>query len=188
MLESQATYAARRRVSQMAVSHWKRRGWLVLKNGKVDVEASDASLARYRSEPRPDLGRKAEPKAERKAEPKAEQPGEQPESAAGKLARLPKAELDRLLQIQRVAMADLERREAAFGLDLREGRLLKTDDVVRTNSLRCLGLRNRLLAIPSEQAIRLANCNDPAQAAGILRDAITEALNEFLREYGIAQN
>jgi len=181
MLESQATYAARHRVSQMAVSHWKRRGWLVLKNGKVDVEASDANLARYRSEPRPDLGRKAEPKAE----PKAEQPGEQPESAAGKLARLPKAELDRLLQIQRVAMADLERREATFDLDLRERRLMKTEDVVRINSTRCLGLRNRLLAIPSERAIQLANCTEPAQAADILRDAITDALNDFLREYGI---
>jgi len=37
------------------------------------------------------------------------------------------------------------------------------------------------------QAIRLCNISKPAMRADALRDAICDALNDFLREYGIGQ-
>lgn len=182
-LLSMAKYGAMHGVTKQAATKWKQRGWLVFQGDLVDVEASDRNLKQYRAagiiDRQPTVNH-SQPEAT------SHQVNASPDSVIQKgLAQLPKSELDRLLQAQRVAIAEYEKRQAKFDTDLREGRLLKTDDVVRTNSLRCLGLRNKLLAIPSEHAIRLANCNDPAQTAEILRDAITDALNDFLTEYGI---
>lgn len=47
-LETKAAYARRHGVSKPAVGKWAEKGWLVLVEGKVDVEASDANLGRYR--------------------------------------------------------------------------------------------------------------------------------------------
>ncbi len=87
---------------------------------------------------------------------------------------LTKSELDLLLQEQKVEIAEYEKRQAKWNSDIREGLLLKADDVERINSTLCLGLRNKLLAIPSEYAIKLAICNDPVQTADILRGSITD--------------
>lgn len=45
---SQAEYARLRGVSRKTVSQWKSQSWLVLRDGGVDVEATDKVLARYR--------------------------------------------------------------------------------------------------------------------------------------------
>lgn len=45
---NQAEYAAMHGVSRKTVTQWKSCGWLVFQDGKVDVEASDAQLKKYR--------------------------------------------------------------------------------------------------------------------------------------------
>ena len=159
---SMAKYGALHGVSAMAVSKWKARGWLVFQGNKVDVTSSNANLEKYRSEP----------KYDHKPDPKPDEVNTSLDVTPQKgLNQLSKAELDRLLQAQKVAIAEYEKRQAKWDTDLREGRLLKTEDVESTNSRRCLGLRNKLLAIPSEHAIQMANCgNDPAKAADITRE------------------
>jgi hypothetical protein len=47
-LVTKAEFARRHGVSKPAVQKWERNGWLVLSEGKVDAEASDAKLAKYR--------------------------------------------------------------------------------------------------------------------------------------------
>ena len=176
-------------VSRQAVAKWKKRGWLVFIDDKVDVDESNKRLKHYRSAGIVDnkvidnLVVNPSVLVVNKPAPVVNQPQES--GITKGLVHLPKSELDRLLQAQRVAIAEYEKRQVKWDADLREGKLLKTEDVERVNSVRCLGLRNKLLSIPSEHAIGLANCNDPAQAADILRDAITDALNDFLIEFGI---
>jgi hypothetical protein len=48
MLVTKAEYARRHGVSKPAVGKWEARGWLVMHEGKVDVEKSDANLSKYR--------------------------------------------------------------------------------------------------------------------------------------------
>ena len=177
-------------VSRQAVAKWKKRGWLVFIDGKVDVEESNKRLKHYRSAGIVDNkvidNLVVNPSVSVVNKPRPLDASQPQESIMTKgLAHLPKSELDRLLQAQRVAIAEYEKRQVKWDADLREGKLLKTEEVERVNSVRCLGLRNKLLSIPSEHAIGLANCNDPARAADILRDAITDALNDFLIEFGI---
>lgn len=45
MLESQAAFARRQGVSKNAVSKWKSAGYLIVRDGLVDVEATEARLA-----------------------------------------------------------------------------------------------------------------------------------------------
>lgn len=47
-LVSKSEFARSHDVSHTAVSKWQKAGWLVLKGSKVDVEASNAKLAKYR--------------------------------------------------------------------------------------------------------------------------------------------
>lgn len=47
-LESKVKYGARHGVSHTAVGKWQKAGWLVMQGKLVDVEASDAKLAKYR--------------------------------------------------------------------------------------------------------------------------------------------
>jgi len=189
LLETQTAYAKRHGVSKMAVNKWQKRGLLVLDGRLVDVEASDKNLEKYRSAPRSDgQGFKSKPESKPKSKPDSKPDNQKPEDSiptTGGIFGKPKAELDRLYRAQQVLLAELEKKQAKWDADLREGKLLDADEVERINSTRCLGLRNKLLAIPSEYAIRLANCKEPAQAAAILRDAICDALNDFLTEYGI---
>lgn len=174
-------------VTKQAASLWKKRGWLVFVGDQVDVDASNESLKRYRSAGIADTENTVKETVKQSVKQPVPVVTPPPDSGITKgLVHLPKSELDRLLQAQRVAIAEYEKRQAKWDADLREGNLLKTEEVERINSARCLGLRNKLLSIPSEHAIGLANCNDPAQAADILKDAITDALNDFLTEFGIA--
>lgn len=48
-LVTKAEFARLRGVTKAAVGKWERRGWLVLSEGKVVVEQTDAQLARYRN-------------------------------------------------------------------------------------------------------------------------------------------
>ncbi len=162
-------------VTKAAVTKWRKKGWLSFADdGKVNVEESNAKLKRYRSAPindnQPPL------------------PGSTALLSSDdfeKLNDLPKAELDRLLTAQKVAIAEYEKRQAKWEADIQEGRLIEVEKINQINSTRCIGLRNKLMAIPSEQALHLINCSNPAHMAQMLRNIITEALKDFLMEYGI---
>ncbi len=65
---SKAAYARHRGVGKSAVSNWVKRGQIVLKDGKVDVAASDAKLGH---EVDPGRGRPATTKGESPAEDSA---------------------------------------------------------------------------------------------------------------------
>jgi len=45
---NQADFAKLHSVSRKTVTQWKARGWLVIAGGKIDVEASNANIERYR--------------------------------------------------------------------------------------------------------------------------------------------
>ncbi|WP_345797166.1 hypothetical protein [Castellaniella sp. MT123] len=48
-LVSKSEYARMHGVSHTAVNKWQRAGWLVMQGSRVDVDASDAKLVRYRN-------------------------------------------------------------------------------------------------------------------------------------------
>jgi phage terminase Nu1 subunit (DNA packaging protein) len=52
-LIKQAAYAKLHDVSRKTVTMWKARGWLVMRDGLVDVEASNALLKKYRRDGAP---------------------------------------------------------------------------------------------------------------------------------------
>ncbi len=168
-------YGAKHGVSKQAALKWKKRGWLVFDGKSINVVESDKNLEKYRSD--------KTTKKDNRLSGKKTTESFQPEIS--RRSGLTKSELDLLLQEQKVEIAEYEKRQAKWNSDIREGLLLKADDVERINSTLCLGLRNKLLAIPSEYAIKLAICNDPVQTADILRGSIADALNDFLKEYGI---
>lgn len=165
-------YAASRGMSKGEASKKKTKGIIIMgEGGQVDEAMSDANLKQL------SVSRKV---SEKKKETALDF-GAPNES----VDKTPHAELQRRLTAQKVLIAQHEAKEAAFNTALREGELLKAEDVSKRDADRCLGLQRRLLAIPSEHAITLHGLKTVPELADALRKVIKDALVDFLESYGI---
>ena len=98
---------------------------------------------------------------------------------------LSRFEIDRLLQIEKLKEQEQKAKAAQFDTDIREGKLLLAEDVAKHDAEVGSQLKKKLLALPTELAVRLAALSSPAEVEGLLRAEITSALNEFLDAYGV---
>lgn len=98
---------------------------------------------------------------------------------------LPRAEVDRRLQLEKYKVESHKARAAKFETDIREGKLLLAEDVAKHDAEMGSRLKKKLLALPTELAVRVAAITSPAEVESLLRAEITDALNEFLDAYGV---
>jgi hypothetical protein len=83
------------------------------------------------------------------------------------------------------AIRSLQERQAQMDADLRDGKLLRSEDESRKSSVLATALRNKLLALPAEWALQLAAISDPALVADFTRKRIKATLIEFCAAYGV---
>lgn len=98
---------------------------------------------------------------------------------------LPRTEVDRRLQLEKYKVESHKARAAKFETDIREGKLLLAEDVAKHDAEMGSRLKKKLLALPTELAVRVAAITSPAEVESLLRAEITDALNEFLDAYGV---
>jgi hypothetical protein len=149
-------------VAGATVTGWKRRGYLVLVDGKVDVVASNARLAA-----RPSTLRGGTAKV-RPGKPV--EPGPAVESSDP--ANWSRQEASRQREIAQARLAQIEADRAA-------GKVALIEEVTEKVGKRFSIVRARMLTIPSKLASRLAVLNT-AEACGTLLDIeIRAALTEL---------
>jgi len=95
------------------------------------------------------------------------------------------ADLNRMLTAARVRVTELEAEQAKVDGQIRDGLLVKAEDVKRIGMARAAALRDMLLGLPAELAIQLAALTDPALVADLLRKRLKAALTEFCAAHGV---
>lgn len=111
--------------------------------------------------------------------------GSPPPAIAVPAGELPdQGTLNRMLTAARVRVTDLEAEQAKVDAQIRDGLLVRAEDVKRIGFQRAVALRDKLLALPAELAIQLAAITDPALVADLLRKRLKAALNEYCAAYG----
>lgn len=122
--------------------------------------------------------------------------GPAPDDPGGELEdlnQLDQKTLDRLLTAARVKLTErdtairrLQEKQRQVDADLRDGKLLRSEDVYRRAFELAVTARTKLLGIPSECAVQLAAMPDPAMVADFLRKRIKAALIEYCSAYGVS--
>lgn len=180
-LEKKSEFARRHGVSAARVSQWIKAGLLVLSNGKVDVEASDAKLALYRdtTDGRATKGKlkgdELKPDA-LKSEPRVLE-GETAEEAAGRIlseagADMPIEEAKRVKENYLALLNQLE-------YDQKSGAVVAVAEVGKAVAEEYARVRTRLLAIPAERAPDVHRLKTVAEVQDVLHAAIVQALEEL---------
>jgi hypothetical protein len=171
---SQAEYARHRGVSKKTVTQWKQGGKLVLADGGVDVEASDAYLKKYRT-----AGLKGNDKGNEL--PKARS-GESAEQAAVRILSTTGADMsiEEAKRVKENYLALLNQLE----YDQKSGAVVLVSDVAKAVGEEYAKVRTRLLAIPAEQAPRIHRLKTVTEVQDVLQELITEALEELTRDGG----
>lgn len=169
---SQAEYARLRSVSKKTITQWKQDGKIVVVDRGVDVEASDALLAKYRS-----AGLKGNGNGN--ALPKV-QAGETVEQAAGRIiatggSNMPIEEAKRVKENYLALLNQLE-------YDTKSGLVVLVADVAKAVGDEYAKVRTRLLAIPAEQAPRIHRLKTVTEVQDVLQELITEALGELTQD------
>lgn len=160
-LVSQAEYARHRGKSRQYISRMAKSGVLVMRNGKVDVGASDAVLDDRPVPVEPnEVIQSAQPQAA------AETSGQQPTNFAQ--ARL--AEM--------VCRAKLRR----LDYETRSGKLIPTDEVKAKWFVIARQIRDRLLAIPAKLSPQLAAMGEAREVRELLEAEITAILRALQEE------
>jgi phage terminase Nu1 subunit (DNA packaging protein) len=179
---SQAEYARRCGVSKKTVTQWKQEGKLVLAEGGVDVEASDAYLKKYRS-----AGLKGNDQGNDSGnegnEPLRVLEGETSEQAAERILSATGADMtiEEAKRVKENYLALLNQLE----YDRESGAVVAVADVAKAVGEEYARVRTRLLAIPSERAPDIHRMKTVAQVQDALQEMIVQALEELTRD-GVA--
>lgn len=185
---NQSEFAALHSVSRKTVTKWKERGWLVFEGNSLDVDASNALIAKYRRDgsdvvTQEDSGNssagaaKAVTRASARVTIKA---GETLEQATARILIAIGANMN-IDEAKRVKENYLALREQ-LEYD-REARLVvAVEDVTRAVGVEYARVRTRLLAIPSEHAPRIHRLKSVLEIQDALHGIIVEALEELTRD------
>jgi hypothetical protein len=164
---SLAEFARLHRVSKPTVTNWKARGYVVLKDGKVDVVASNKILA---DRPKGRAGGVAKVRPGKPAEPPL------PEGAGGEPHTWSRLEAQRQREIAQAQLARIEAEKAA-------GLVVLKSEVAATVRAEYTIVRTAALGLASKLAHRLAAATTPEQC-GALVDAEVRALLSALTADG----
>jgi len=164
---TQAEFARMHAVSRKTATQWKSRGWLVFKGDRVDIEASNARLKKYRRDG------VTQPEKVTKVTPKR---GETSSQAAERIAvSVAPYNLDEARRIKENYLALLNQLE----YDQKSGAVVAVQDVAKVWSDLLARVRTRLLAIPSEVAPQAHRMKTVPEVQEAIRSAVTEALEEL---------
>jgi hypothetical protein len=144
MLISMNELAARHGVSATTVQGWRRRGYLVIKNGKVDVDPTEKNLAA-----RPPLGRRDRPKEDESAEDFVLR-------TVVDEGRAPYSTVE-ALRIKENALAMLRQIE----LDTARGEVVRIADITAALAEEYMVLRSGVMSLGARLAPRLIKQSDP---------------------------
>jgi len=180
-----AEFGALYGVSKQAAEKWKKRGWIILKDGDIDVEASRKKLKKYRK-PRPvkavnpEVDGKVKVKGKKVDKKLSVKPGETPKQAADRIISEADVTMDfeEARRIKESYLALLNQLE----YDTKSGLVVMASDVAREVGEEYAKVRTRLLAIPSEQAPRLHRLKTVAEVQDAMQECITEALEELTKD------
>ncbi|AOM39199.1 RNA polymerase subunit sigma-70 [Xenorhabdus hominickii] len=179
---NQSEFAKLHGVSRKTVTTWKARGWLVTDGDDINVEASNANIARYR---------KTVTRPEKKAtgNNKGNKQGNTPQgntSGNNPAPDTPAKIVERIL-IERGATMTLDEARTMkenylalltqYDYDLKSGQVLPWQDMIDAVRQQYARLRTRLIAIAPEHGPRLR-----AQAATSTDTAFVAALQEIIYE------
>lgn len=185
---NQSEFATLHGVSRKTVTKWKERGWLVFQDGELDVDASNALIAKYRrdgsdvvtQEPE---GNKPSSKKSGVTQGSARvtiKPGESVEQATTRILIATGATMT-IDEAKRVKENYLALREQ-LEYD-RESRLVvAVEDVTRAVGEEYAKVRTKLLAIPSENAPRIHRLKTVLEVQDAMYGLIVEALEELTRD------
>jgi hypothetical protein len=176
-----AAFARMHDVSQACVSGWRRRGYLVLVEGKVDIAASNARLAARPSVHRGGTAKVRPGKSAEAGRGAVEQNGADvpksgavSESSSADPANWSRQEALRQREIAQARLAQIEADRAA-------GLVVPIADVAKAISAEYSIVRTGLLGMTSKLAHRLAAATTP-EACGALVDTEVRAALEALTQ------
>lgn len=174
-LVSKAEFARMHGRSRAAITQWGDRDLLVMQGNKVDVEASNANLERYR---RGGAGALSSESAANRTSLTVKA-GENPETVAANILAASGIEwsMDEAKRIKESYLALLNQLE----YDTKARAVVRVDRVAKVFGDACARVRTRLSAIPSELAPELHRKKTVAEVVDELRRAINEALEELTR-------
>ena len=160
---SQAEYARHRGKSRQYISRLAKAGVLVMRNGKVDVGASDAVLD---------------------DRPVAVEPGDTGQSAQSRAAVDPSGQQPSNFAQARLAEMVYRAKLRRLDYETRSGKLISADEVKAKWFVLGRQIRDKLLAIPAKLSPQLAALGDAREVRELLEGeiiAILRALQDDIR-------
>ncbi|WP_258086985.1 RNA polymerase subunit sigma-70 [Xenorhabdus bovienii] len=184
---NQSEFAKLHGVSRKTVTQWKARGWLVTDGDDINVEASNANIARYR---------KSVTRPEKKAagNSKGNKQGNTPQgntSGNNPAPDTPAKIVERILTERGATMTLDEARTmkenylallTQYDYDLKSGQVLPWQDMIDAVRQQYARLRTRLIAIAPEHGPRLralATTSTDTEFVAALQEIIYEAMEEL---------
>jgi phage terminase Nu1 subunit (DNA packaging protein) len=176
---SQAEYSRLRGVSKKTITQWKQEGKLVLAEGGIDVEASDAHLQKYR---KAGLKGNAVGNAEGNALPElpAIKKGESTEAAVQRIMLASGA--DMTIEEARRVKENYLALTAQLDYDRESGLVVEASVVAAEVGAEYAKVRTRLLSIPAEHAPRVHRLKTVTEVQDALQELITDALEELTKD------
>ena len=192
---NQSEFATLHSVSRKTVTKWKERGWLVFAGSELDVEASNALIAKYRRDGLEAVTQYPESVTQTKVGNKSSAPEKSVTPAAKRVTVNPGETLDqattRILiatgadmsidEAKRVKENYLALREQ-LDYDRESKQVVAVEDVARAVGDEYAKVRSRLLAIPSEHAPRISRLKTVLEIQDALHGIIVEALEELTQD------
>ena len=165
---TKADYSRRHGVSKAAVQKWEKNNWLVMVDGSVDIEKSDAQLDRYRH---------SKDGRARKPASSPVEPSETPQQAAERILRDFGADMsfEEAKRVKENYLALLNQLE----YDQKARAVVAVDDVASVVGQAFAKARTRLMAIPSEHAPQVQRLKTVTEVQDYLHSIIVEALTEL---------
>ncbi|MDC9598741.1 RNA polymerase subunit sigma-70 [Xenorhabdus anantnagensis] len=184
---NQSEFAKLHGVSRKTVTQWKARGWLVMTDDDIDVEASNANIERYR---------KTVTRSEKKSKgnKQGNKPGNTPQGnkqGNNPAPDTPAKIVERILTERGATMSLDEARTmkenylallTQYDYDLKSGAVLPYQDMIDAVGQEYSRMRTRLIAIAPEHGPRLralATTSTDTEFVTALQEIIHEAMEEL---------
>ncbi|MCP9269870.1 RNA polymerase subunit sigma-70 [Xenorhabdus sp. XENO-1] len=187
---NQSDFAKLHGVSRKTVTQWKARGWLIMTDEDIDVEASNANIERYRktvtrSEKKSKGNKQGNKQGNNKGNSQGNKQGNTPEAdSAAKV-------VERILTERGATMTLDEARTmkenylallTQYDYDLKSGQVLPWQDMIDAVRQEYSRMRTRLIAIAPEHGPRLralATTSTDTAFVSALQEIIYEAMEEL---------
>jgi hypothetical protein len=186
-LLSMAKFGALHGVVKQSVAQWKSRGLLVIVDGKIDVDPSNANLKKLRIGGAPGAAPTDEVAGENVRqlttdEQRSIRGDESASRAAERILIASGAEMtiDEARRLKENYLALLNQLE----YDQKSGLVVLVSEVAKAVGSEYAKVRTRLLSIPAEQAPRVHRLKTVTEVQDALQELITEALEELTRDGG----